>query len=122
MASLSPQVICWFLLLLASRTNGQQNCPQADSINPPSGTVGVEFTINGSDLEEVNSVIVGDAVTSTPPFSSNDTHLQFTLDQVLETGSVSVELVATRNPPCNNVMTTVDLRMGKLCTVKCLHF
>jgi len=122
MASLSSSVICWFLLLLAWRTDGQ-NCPQANSIFPPSGTIGVVFTINGSGLQGVNEVMVGTSssgvqqrISEDAFVSRNDTHLQFTLNQPeLQTGLVPVELVATNNPPCSNAQIMVDLRRRKLC-------
>jgi len=125
MASLSPLLICWFLLLLAWRTDGQR-CPQADNIFPPSGTVEVVFTISGSNLQNVSAVMVGtidgaeQTITENEFVGKNSTHLQFVLGAVRETGSVTVELVTARNPNCSNVTTTVDLRIRKICTF-CLH-
>jgi len=125
MASLSPSVVCWFLLLLAWRTDGQR-CPQADNIFPPSGTVGVVFTISGSSLQNVSAVMVGNTdgaeqtIAENEFVGKNNTHLQFALDEVRETGSVTVEFVTASNPSCSNVTTTVDLRMRKICTF-CLH-
>src|SRR5262249_17294747 len=86
-----------------------QTCPTVTNINPISGTVGSQVTINGSGFTGVNAVRFNNNVNANFTVNS-DTQIVATVPAGAVTGPLTIS-----KPNCPNV-TTANFTVGSACT------